>query len=344
MLDDLMLIHERDTADALGIAERQWQQLEYTFETSPPFETDHVSNVICAGMGSSAAAAQIVRSWLSITVPFEIVRDYDIPAYVDSNTLFIAISYSGNTAETVSALEQARARGAQIAVIAAGGRLTEIAHENNYPLLVLPGVEQPRQAVLYTLKALVTLLQQAHLAPDEVTSELVAAVEATKTAVADWQPIVPTARNPAKQLALEVIGKSAVIYAGPKLGPIAYKWKLGFNENAKHLAWWNQLPEFNHNELIGWSKQPIDKLYTVIELRSSLEHPRVQKSFEVAERLLSGVRPNPHVVVVQGTTILEQLLWATVFGDFVTLYTALLNGLNPTPIELVDKFKQGMES
>ena len=128
------------------------------------------------------------------------------------------------------------------------------------------------------------------------------------------------------------MGKSPVIYAGPKLFPAAYKWKISFNENAKQVAWTNQYPEFNHNEFMGWTKQHVDKTYDVIDLRSKLEHPRVQKRFEVTERLLSGMRPAPIVVEAEGETLLQQLLWVFALGDFVTLYTALLIGLNPAPV------------
>ena len=106
------------------------------------------------------------------------------------------------------------------------------------------------------------------------------------------------------------------------------------------LTWWNQLPEFNHNEFIGWTSHPLEKPYAVIDLRSNLEHPRIQKRFEVSERLLSGRRPAPIVVAVQGQTILEQLIWTVALGDFVTIYSALLNGLSPTPVDLIEKFKK----
>ncbi len=103
------------------------------------------------------------------------------------------------------------------------------------------------------------------------------------------------------------------------------------------------MPEFNHNEFLGWTKQPVNKPYAVVELRSNLEHKRTQKRFVVTERLLSGMRPAPIVVEAAGETGLEQLLWASVLGDFVTIYTALLNGVNPTPVDLVEKFKKQME-
>jgi glucose/mannose-6-phosphate isomerase len=342
MLDDLKLIHERDAQDTLGIAERQWQQLGYVFETNQqPVQAD---NIVYAGLGGSSLAALVSTSWPGYVVPFEIVRNYDIPAYVSDRTYFIAASYSGNTEETLSALEQAEAKGAQIAIIAGGGKLVEIAREKGYPLALLPKAEQPRYAVFYNLKALISLLTAAGLlVADGIDDELKRAGDYLQSAVKPWVATIPTAQNQAKQIALEVIGKSAVVYAGPKLWPAAYKWKISFNENAKHVAWANQYPEFNHNEFMGWTKQPPQKPYAVIDLRSSLEHPRVQKRFEVTERLLSGLRPAPVVVQAEGNDLLEQLLWTIAFGDFVTIYTALLNGLNPAPVDLIEKFKKSLD-
>ncbi len=340
MLDDLKLIHERDVQDTLGIAERQGQQLTQEFETSQgPIDVD---NIVYAAMGGSALAAILSTSWPGYSKPFQVVRDYDIPAYVSERTYFIAASYSGNTEETIAALEQAEAKGAHIAIITGGGKLADIAREKNYPLVLLPKAEQPRYAVFYNLKALLTLLEAAGLMKNQ-DAELKKAAEFLQAAVKSWVATVPTADNQAKQIAQEVIGKSAVIYGGPKLAPAAYKWKISFNENAKHVAWTNQYPEFNHNEFMGWTKQPPQKPYTVIDLRSSLEHPRTQKRFEVTERLLSGMRPAPIVVEAQGKTLLEQLLWTIALGDFVTLYTALLNGLNPAPVDLIEKFKKSLD-
>lgn len=343
MLDDLKLIHERDAQDTLGIAERQWEQLSYEFVVEQ--EEFQAENIVYGGMGGSSLAALVSTSWPGYDVPFEIVRNYDIPAYVSDKTYFIAASYSGNTEETLSALAQAEAKGARIAVIAGGGKLVEIAKAKNYPLVVLPKAEQPRYAVFYNLKALLVLLNTAGILKDGASkiTELEGAADFLKNAVVDWVPTIPTDKNPAKQMALEVIGKSAVIYAGPKMWPAAYKWKISFNENAKHVAWANQIPEFNHNEFMGWTEQPQQKPYTVFDLRSSLEHPRVQKRFEVTDRLLSGKRPAAEVVEAQGENLLEQLLYTIALGDFVTIYTALLNGLNPAPVDLIEKFKKSLD-
>jgi glucose/mannose-6-phosphate isomerase len=339
MLDDLKMIHERDREDTLGVAEKQWQQLEqnYDVELGPR----QFKNVVLAGMGGSALAALVMQVWPGLNLPFEIVRNYDLPTYVGPETLIFASSYSGNTEETLSALAQAEAKGAFIVIMASGGQLADIAREKNYPLLLLPDGLQPRYTLFYGLKALLTATDKLGLT-NKKAEELAAQAEFVKSATAGWRPDVATKDNQAKQIALEIIGKSAVIYAGPRLAPAAYKWKISFNENAKHIAWTNQYPEFNHNEFIGWTKQPVDRPYAVIELRSPLEHERVQKRFEVSGRLLSGLRPAPIVVEPKGDTLLRQLLWTVALGDFVTLYTALLNGLNPAPVDIIEKFKKSL--
>jgi glucose/mannose-6-phosphate isomerase len=342
MLDDLKLIHERDVQDTLGIAEKQWQQLNQVFEVTP-YENFRPDNVVYAAMGGSALAALVSVSWPGYAVPFQVVRTYDIPDYVSEKTLFIAASYSGNTEETLSALEQAEAKGAKIVVIASGGALQQRAEEKGYPFALIPKAEQPRYAVYANLKALLTILEPyGVLAASETSAQLQGAATYLDSVVGQWRADVPTANNPAKQLAQELIGRSVVIYGGSKLFPAAYKWKISFNENAKQIAWCDEIPEFNHNEFIGWSKQPVEKPYAVIDLRSTLEHPRIQKRFEVTERLLSGMRPAPHIVQAAGENLLQQLLWTITFGDFVTLYVAILNGLNPAPVDLVENFKKAL--
>lgn len=338
MLDDLKLIHERDAQDALGVAEKQWQQLQQAYDEYHQGPAG-VRNVVLSGMGGSALPGVFLNSWPGLTVPFEIVRGYDIPAYVNEHTLFISSSHSGNTEETLAALEAAKAKTGQIVIITSGGRLLERAEEAGFTVMRIPSGIQPRMCAFYFLAALTQLLTSLKLAPAGSVQELQEAGKWLSVQIGTWLPDVPTADNPAKQLALELMGKSVVMYSGPKMFGAANKWKISFNENAKNVAWVNQYPEFNHNEFIGWSSHPTEKPYAVVELRSDLEHPRVQKRFDVTERLLSGKRPAPQVVEVRGDSVLKQLLWASSMGDFVSLYLALLNGLNPTPVDLVEKFK-----
>ncbi len=341
MLDDLKLIHSRDAQDALGVAQKQWAQLTYTYNVKIT-TTNGINNVVVAGMGGSALAATLLVSWPSIKLPFSVVRDYDIPTYADKNTLFIASSYSGNTEETLSALTQAETKGCQIVVIASGGKLAEIAEKKAYPLYKIPEGYQPRMAVFYNFRALIELFVSVGLLDKQVIFELDLSAkwlaEQCKTLLAD----IPTKDNQAKQIARELAGNSIVVYAGAKFFPVAYKWKINFNENSKTIAWCNHLPEFNHNEFLGWTSHPTNKPYKVIDIRSPLENVRTQKRFVISEKLLSGKRPQPEVVVPVGETLLKQLLWSIQLGDFVSLYLAIINELNPTPVALIEKLKVEM--
>jgi glucose/mannose-6-phosphate isomerase len=343
MLDDLKLIHERDAQDALGVAEKQWQQLQYDFKVELP-SLEGVTNIVVGGMGGSAWPALYLKSWPGTLVPLEVISNYNLPTYVDEHTLFISSSYSGNTEETLAALAEAEDRQAKIAVMTAGGKLAEAAQRKEYPLFMIPGGIQPRMSSFYFLAALLQILEPQGLVSAGSLEELRAVGDWLKDQPLSWKPEVPTKDNAAKQLALELMGKSIVVYSGPKLFPAANKWKICLNENAKNIAWTNYYPEFNHNEFIGWSSHPTQKPYAVVEIRSNLEHERIQKRFVVTERLLSGLRPAPEVVVPKGETLLQQLLWTSNFGDFTSLYVALLNGLNPTPVDLVEKLKTQLDN
>lgn len=342
MLDDLKMIHERDAQDSLGVAAKQWQQLKHRYETD--FKPEKaIENVIVGGMGGSALAAEIVGSWPGLNRPFQIVRNYELPAYAGENTLFIASSYSGNTEETLAALADAEKRGAAIVIICAGGKLGDIAKEKNYPHYQIPSGLQPRMAVFYNFAALLQLFASAGFVEPGKITELEEAADWLGEQGRTLLPEVPKDNNPAKRIALELVGNSVVIYSGPKTFPAAYKWKINMNENSKNIAWCNQLPEFNHNEIVGWTSHPIEKPYKVVDIRSSLEHPRVQARFAVTEKLLSGKRPHPEVIVPEGDSLLKQLLWTIQVGDFVSLYLALLNGINPTPVEIIEKLKDELK-
>jgi glucose/mannose-6-phosphate isomerase len=343
MLDDLQLINQRDPSDVLGIAERQIKQLDHDF----PLSADHVevNNIVYLGIGGSSLAGYITKSWIDYSVPMEIVRNYDVPSYVNEGTLVIACSYSGNTEETLSAINQAAEMGAVICIIASGGKMIEIAKERGYPNIVLPQAEQPRFGVFYQLKALTSMLGEFKIIDsDKYEGQLVSAKAFLITATTNWQATKPTDLNLAKQIAVAAAGKTIAIYSGPKLAPAAYKWKIDYNENAKQLAWWNQLPEFNHNEFIGWSQQPPLKPYCVIDLISSYEPERVLKRFKLTSKILSGRRPDPISVNTLGNNLIEQLLYAILLGDFTTIYSSILSGVKTLPVDLVDKLKKELES
>lgn len=343
MLDDLNVIKQRDPENALGVAADEWQQVGFATEVLD-VRTDGplVTRVIVAGMGGSALAALVAKSWLfdRLTMPFEVVREYDLPAYVDESTLVIASSYSGNTEETIEALRQARERGAIVSVITAGGALKERGAADALPRVLIPSGLQPRMAVLFNLRALVALLASFGVVPQETINEVAEYGEWLETETKQWLPDVTTDKNPAKQLALLAVGKTPVFYGGRLTGPVAYKWKISWNENAKNVAFWNVFPEMNHNEFIGWASHPVDKPFAVFDLHSSFDNPRIAKRFEITDRLLSGKRPKAVPIELKGDSPLAQMLWGSILADFVSIYVAILNGVDPTPVDLVENLKK----
>jgi glucose/mannose-6-phosphate isomerase len=340
MLDDVNVIRQRDPQDALGFTAKQPEQLAHDFGLAGTAQFKKIKNVVFAGMGGSSLVAELARTWPALDVPFVVSKEYRLPAFVGPDTLVIAASYSGNTEETLEALDEARAKGAQVATIAHGGKLVERAHEHGDPLAVIPECTQPRTGVLYMYRALLEILVAAKLVAPTAIAELEALIAPLEQAANAWKADMPEAHNTAKQLAQELAGKTPIIYGGPLTYPAAYKWKIDVNENAKNTAWSNFFPELNHNEFIGWSSHPVEKPFAVVDLISSYEHPRVLKRFDVTDRLLSGLRPAAIRVEAKGGSVLEHLLYLVLLGDFATTYMALLNGVNPTPVDLVEKFKK----
>ena len=345
MLDDLKFIHQRDSLDALGLAEKQYQQLHHSFEvTGDWLRVTDIANIVYSGMGGSALAAYLSETWPGHRLPFEVVRQYHLPKYVGPKTLVIVSSYSGNTEEELSTVAEAAKAGAQIVAIASNGQLAELAKAKNYPLLILPKVQEPRFAVLANLKAIAEILIAAGLSDKkDCQAEISSAAAFLHREVQAWLPTVPSERNPAKILAMEIAGKTPIIYGGPLMSPAAYKWKINFNENAKNVAFCNELPEFNHNEMIGWSSHPVQKPFEIINLISSFEDKRIIKRFAASEKLLSGRWPAPHNIKAKGSTVLEQLLWCVAYGDYVSIYLALINNQDPAPVDLIEKFKRDLE-
>jgi len=339
MLDDLKIIHSRDNQDALGITKKQSAQYRhaYNFQWQP---SKPINNLVIAGMGGSGLAAKFLSTWPGLSVPIQVVQDYNLPAYISNNTLLIAVSYSGNTEEIVNILDDALKLPDQpmIIVICDGGELEDIATKHQLPLIKIPVNYQPRMTFGYQLRALSEAIEQSGLASNLVT-QLEESSSKLDSVLDEFIETKATSSNLAKQIALEMVGKSVVIYSSAKFYPIAYKWKISVNENAKSISWANQFPEFNHNEFIGWTSHPVDKPYSVIELRSNLDNPRILKRFEITEQLLSGKKPAAEVVDLKGETMLDQIMYGVALGDFVSIYLAILNGIDPTPVDIIETFK-----
>lgn len=342
MLDDANILQSRDPEGALEVAATQFEQASFPMEvTNPEHDGRPITRVVISGMGGSALAALLVKTWLKneLQIPFEVVRTYDLPEYVDDSTLVVASSYSGNTEETLSGLKSAMDRGAQVAIIASGGKLQALSEEHGISAVIMPAHLQPRMAVIYNLRALIALLAHFGVVSYDHFGEIADLGAWLRDESSNWKGDVTTDANYAKQIALLAVGKSPVFYGGTLTAPVAYKWKISWNENAKNLAFWNEYPEFNHNEFLGWTSHPVDKPFVVFDLVSQLEHPQILKRFEISDKLLSGMRPKANTIPLKGDTIIAQLLWASILADFASIYVAILNGVDPTPVPIIEKLK-----
>jgi len=343
ILDNINVLNQRDPEGALAVVASQYQQAAFNAEVvSAEHDDREITSLVVTGMGGSALAALLVKVLYQakLTIPFDIIRGYDLPGYVNANTLVIASSYSGNTEETLSALSQAQQKESQIAIVAAGGTLIEIAEKEGIAHVSLPFGVQPRMAMLYNLRGLLALMGTFGVIGKEEYDEVAKLSGWLEQESSHWLPEVPTAENYAKQLAHEAVGKTPVFYGGAFTAPLAYKWKISWNETAKNVAFWNEYSEFNHNEFMGWASHPVEKPFVVFDLLSSFERPRILQRFELTDKLLSGRRPAAKSIHLKGDTPLAQLLWGAILADFASTYTAVLNGVDPTPVVLIEKLKQ----
>lgn len=342
MLDNANIIAQRDPGNTLGAINDLPLQARYDVVLEGGFLSRACRQVVLAGMGGSALAADMVRvltvGWLG--VPLEVVKGYELPAYIGPETLVITISHSGNTEETLSCYQQARQAGAMVAALATGGALLDQAVADGVPYIRVPAGSQPRMSTVYHLRGLLKLLVSSKVIDQQLYDEVAASADWLRDEVAAWASTIPERDNLAKQLAQHMVGKTQVFYGGELTWPLAYKWKISCNESAKNVAFWNRYPECNHNEFIGWSSHPIEKPFAVLDIRSHLERPRIIERMELSDRLLSGQRPKAQVITLCGETLLQQFLWGLALADMASIYTGILNGVDPEPVALVERLKK----
>ena len=345
-LDDLYLLPKLDPGDMLGrIAELPkqcrdaWGNVQ---DLELPSNYRRVDKVIILGMGGSAIGGDLLRTLAEpeCAVPIFVNRDYQVPAFVDAGTLAIASSYSGNTEETLSAFEDARRRGAKLLAITTNGKLAERARELGVPLLTFSYESQPRAALGYSLISLVGVLTKLGLMADK-SADVEEAAEVMEALQGEIGESVPLAENPAKRLAQKLHGHLPVVYGAGFLAEVAHRWKTQFNENSKAWGFFEQLPELNHNAVVGY-QFPADlaEKVVIVMLTSPLDHPRHKVRFRVTREILAKRGIACEEVEARGQSPLAQMLSLVHFGDYVSFYLAMLYEVNPTPVEIIAYLKE----
>ncbi|TML00941.1 MAG: bifunctional phosphoglucose/phosphomannose isomerase [Actinobacteria bacterium] len=344
-LDDPAGIAAVDLSGMLSAVATLGDQLRRGFEIGqgaqvPPAWRRPSAIVVC-GMGGSAIAGDVVRGLLGDVSAFPIIvaKGYALPAFCGPDTTVLAVSYSGNTEETLAAYADATERGCRAVSISAGGLLRELARRRDGVHVELPAdAPMPRAALGYLAGGMLGMLGYFDL-PD-LAGEVEAAARYLLDLAAGWMPWQPTDRNEAKSLGAWLLGRIPVIWGSEGLmEPAALRLKNQLNENAKVPAFWSALPELDHNEVEGWSPETA-KEFAVIALRHPGEQPRVAERFGLTLELASAAGLDAREVRAEGHGPLEWLFSQILLGDFVSTYLAILRGVDPTPVPALTGLKE----
>jgi glucose/mannose-6-phosphate isomerase len=296
--------------------------------------------VYIGGMGGSAIAGDILLDYVGheLTVPIRVVRGYNLPSSAKGKILFVASSYSGNTEEILSLLDNAEDKGVDICVITTGGLLGQRALARKYPTIIIPEGYPPRGALGYSFVSLLYLLNPLYPGIDmeDDLKRTIDLLSELKTSYAQ--------RNDNSlpfKLAGSIGGKIPVIYASSHLEAVATRWKGQFSENAKVLSFLGILPEMNHNEICGWENNPevLKKLHVIL-LRDEGEHPRIRARIKITRELIEPFSGGMTEVKSTGKSLLERIFSLIYIGDFVSFYLSCLLDTDPMPVRKIDTLKE----
>jgi glucose/mannose-6-phosphate isomerase len=273
-------------------------------------------------------------------LPILVHRDYDLPAFVDDQTLVIASSYSGNTEETLSAFEQAVKTGAKKLAVTTGGKLKSLAEEKGIPVFAFDYKAQPRAALMFSFLSILGFIQRLDLISDK-SADVAETVQVLERIARGIKETVSETNNPAKQLAQKLYGHLPVIYGGGVLSEVAHRWKTQINENSKAWAFYEVFPELNHNAVVGYQfPGELASRLVVVMLQSASLSPRMRLRYEVTRRLLEKAKVGYQLVDGEGNSLLSQMTSLILFGDYVSYYLAMLYKIDPSPVETIAYLKE----
>lgn len=281
-------------------------------------------NILVSGMGGSAIPGDLLNDYIGENIPVYVNRGYDVPNWVNKNTLAFVISYSGNTEETLDSFSKLRKKHICVVVITSGGRLKHIAEDDELPLIEIPAGMPPRSAIAYLFIPMLNILVNCKLIPDPT--------EDIKKTISHLRKFGP---GLAHRIALDFYKKLPIIYASDKYKGLVTRWKNQFNEDSKVLALGNVFSELDHNEIEGYSKMSAN--YKVLIIRDKDDYVRIKKRMKITENIIG--RRNVDELWLQGKSRIEKLLYGIHVGDWVSYYLAELEGIDPLEIDKIDYLK-----
>lgn len=291
-----------------------------------------IQNVLVTGLGGSGIggtiAAQVFEKQLR--VPLWVNKDYFLPAFVGPHTLLIASSYSGNTEETLQALDAAMAKGAKICCVTSGGKMAEIAQQKGLDMIRIPGGMPPRSCFGYSFSQIPYVLAFHQLIADDFRQDLSAAI-----ALLDQEEA--QIKLDARSIAEQLVGKLPVIYCEARYEGVAVRLRQQINENSKMLCWHHVLPEMNHNELVGWTEPHPEA--AVLMFRCEDDYSRTQRRMEITRDVVKKFTPHYIEMAAKGSSQLQRSLYLLHLGDWVSWYIAEIKDIDATEVRVIDFLK-----
>jgi glucose/mannose-6-phosphate isomerase len=347
-MPDLNVDHSLDSEDVLGAVERFSEQCREAWELGRAVSSlpdgEGIDSIVVLGMGGSGVSGDVVQAVIEprLPIPFRTIKSYGpIPEWVGRNTLAFAVSYSGSTEETIAALDEVLGRGARIVTVSSGGPLAATAASRNLAHVGIPAGLQPRASLGYLTLPLLAVLTNMGLVPD-LQADVDEAIKVLSEMASRCHRDRPTAENPAKDLAARIMGRIPVVYGGHGLGATAaYRFKCDLNEYGKTPAFWNEIPELDHNEVVGWNK--LDDLtserFVAVLLREDGEHERVKLRFDITRRLIEERLAEFVEIHAEGESTLARLLSLIFVTQLASIYVGLAYDVDPGPVDVIMKLK-----
>jgi glucose/mannose-6-phosphate isomerase len=320
-MDKLIALFTAQLAEAIKIGS------SYSFKN----EIAQVQNVVISGLGGSGIGGTIVQNYTlnNIKVPLTVNKNYFLPGFVGENSLVIISSYSGNTEETLQALNEALRKKAKVVCITSGGKVAETAKKKNLDCIIIPAGMPPRACLAYSFVQLLYTLAQYRLIKNTFEKEL-------KNAINLLDENEKSIKEQGKKLAKKLTGKIPVLYVENDMEGVAIRWRQQINENGKMLCWHHIIPEMNHNELVGWVDKN-DNL-SVLFLRNENDYERSQMRMEINKKIIkkyAGITE----VYSKGKSYLEKALYLIHIGDWLSWYLAQEHGVDATEVKVIDFLK-----
>jgi glucose/mannose-6-phosphate isomerase len=342
MLDSKDAIRSVDTHDMLAAVENLPKQLQEGMRRGMRASVAKapVTNVVVCGVGGSAIGGDLLRGWLSTasTMRCEVQRSYSLPAQVGKDTVAIVASYSGDTEETLAMFKDARRRRAKIVAVSSGGRLSKLAVSGHVPLVKIPKGVQPRASLGYLFGAMAGILESCGVvAPESQVKETASILGKVN---ASCKPSAPTVKNEAKILAHRLLPSVPIVIGHGLSSPVAKRWANQFNENSKVLSFSSALPEFDHNEIVGWMRDPRTRGFSSVFLHHGTDKMMARRIVATRE-MLARVAPVCEVSAV-GRSPMAKMFSLVMLGDYVSTYLGILRNEDPSANEPIDELKTAL--